>query len=344
MKSDKPQLYLSDIEKFNVAYPDLPFALVRLGKAYLLLEDLHGALEQFEKALSLLSPLQDEKFSQYVEGLRAYITDLETEEDDEWAKPSDGVIVSHWTPPKDIRQYWFSDASGALTIKSAWENLLSGDMAGIIPSRYARLLCIESNEIEKVFALGGQSLPRLVKLGFYYGAIDRVKAGGVQEPRNIIAILKDLQTSLDFLTGIARNPSELSEDIICQIHKIAMKSCRIGSFQDENTLFYLTHPGVYRKRLITTSLTASENMIVQYTHQSKVPSEMNLFLDMMKKCLEEKDISPFAAAAWIHATFARIHPFTDGNGRVARLLASLPLIQAGYPPINVPVHKREEYL
>ncbi|KIL62578.1 hypothetical protein M378DRAFT_12780 [Amanita muscaria Koide BX008] len=80
MKSGKPQLYLSDIEKFNVAYPDLPFALVRLGKAYLLLEDLHGALEQFEKALSLLSPLQDEKFSQYVEGLRAYIMDLETEE------------------------------------------------------------------------------------------------------------------------------------------------------------------------------------------------------------------------------------------------------------------------
>ncbi|KAM6501971.1 Fido domain containing protein [Amanita muscaria] len=85
-------------------------------------------------------------------------------------------------------------------------------------------------------------------------------------------------------------------------------------------------------------------MIVQYTHQSKVPSEMNLFLDMMKKCLEEKDISPFAAAAWIHMAFGRIHPFTDGNGRVARLLASLPLIQAGYPPINVRVHKREEYL
>ncbi|KIL62556.1 hypothetical protein M378DRAFT_755608 [Amanita muscaria Koide BX008] len=126
---------------------------------------------------------------------------------------------------------------------------------------------------------------------------------------------------------------------------MAMESCRIGSFHDEeNALFYLTHPGVYRKRLITTSLTASENMIVQYTHQSKVPSEMNLFVNMMKKCLEEKDISPFAAAAWIHMAFGRIHPFTDGNGRVARLLASLPLIQAGYPPINVRVHKREEYL
>jgi len=72
-KSTEPQLYLDEIENLNASHPDWPFALVRLGKAYLLLEDLHGALEQFEKALSLLSPLQDHKFAQYVEGLRAYI-------------------------------------------------------------------------------------------------------------------------------------------------------------------------------------------------------------------------------------------------------------------------------
>jgi tetratricopeptide (TPR) repeat protein len=73
-KSAEPQLYLGKIEKLNATHPDWPFALVRLGKAYLLLEDLHGALEQFEKALSLLLPLRDDKFSQYVRGLRAYIT------------------------------------------------------------------------------------------------------------------------------------------------------------------------------------------------------------------------------------------------------------------------------
>ena len=56
-KSAEPQLYLEKIENLNTTHPDWPFVLVRLGKAYLLLEDLHGALEQFEKALSLLSPL-----------------------------------------------------------------------------------------------------------------------------------------------------------------------------------------------------------------------------------------------------------------------------------------------
>jgi hypothetical protein len=83
--------------------------------------------------------------------------------------------------------------SAASTVKSAWENILSEDNTGTISDSYARLICIETNEFEKVFALGGESLPRLVKLGFYTGAIDRVMAGGVQERQKIVSILGDLQ-------------------------------------------------------------------------------------------------------------------------------------------------------
>ena len=72
-KSAEAQLYLEKIESLNVSYPNWPFALVRLGKAYLLLQDFHRALQQFEKASSLLPPLKDEKFARYVEGLRDFI-------------------------------------------------------------------------------------------------------------------------------------------------------------------------------------------------------------------------------------------------------------------------------
>ena len=53
----------------------------------------------------------------------------------------------------------------------------------MISSCYDHLLRIETNEIEKVFALGGKSLPRLVKVGFYDGAIDYIRPGGVQETK-----------------------------------------------------------------------------------------------------------------------------------------------------------------
>ena len=83
--------------------------------------------------------------------------------------------------------------SRALTVKSAWENLLSKGNTGIITGRYACLLCIEMNELEKVFALGGESLPCLVKVGFYTGAIDHIKVEDIQEPQRIVSILEDLQ-------------------------------------------------------------------------------------------------------------------------------------------------------
>ncbi|OUS32340.1 cell filamentation protein Fic [Thalassotalea sp. 42_200_T64] len=46
----------------------------------------------------------------------------------------------------------------------------------------------------------------------------------------------------------------------------------------------------------------------------------------------------------IHAAIAHIHPFWDGNGRIARLIANIPLLKAGLPPIVIPNERRREYI
>lgn len=46
----------------------------------------------------------------------------------------------------------------------------------------------------------------------------------------------------------------------------------------------------------------------------------------------------------LHAAFVRIHPFWDGNGRMARLLANIPVLKAGLPPIIIPKERRREYI
>ncbi len=54
---------------------------------------------------------------------------------------------------------------------------------------------------------------------------------------------------------------------------------------------------------------------------------------------------PVRIAATFHFQFLNIiHPFWDGNGRMARLLSSLLLLKAGFPPLNIPASEKGKYI
>jgi fido (protein-threonine AMPylation protein) len=48
--------------------------------------------------------------------------------------------------------------------------------------------------------------------------------------------------------------------------------------------------------------------------------------------------------AKIHMAIVHIHPFWDGNGRIARLLSNIPLLKAGLPPLVIPREQRRTYI
>ena len=52
---------------------------------------------------------------------------------------------------------------------------------------------------------------------------------------------------------------------------------------------------------------------------------------------------PVVAASWLHVRATEIHPFSDGNGRMARLLQDLSLIRDRLLPVGIPVARRQEY-
>ena len=70
---------------------------------------------------------------------------------------------------------------------------------------------------------------------------------------------------------------------------------------------------------------------------------------MIQKFIEDlpdlkKNYHPVVYAARLHKEFVFIHPFVDGNGRVARLLMNVALMQAGYIIAIIPPLKRVEYI
>jgi Fic family protein len=66
-------------------------------------------------------------------------------------------------------------------------------------------------------------------------------------------------------------------------------------------------------------------------------------MDELTADSKEQDRSVIDMTAYLHHRFAAIHPFIDGNGRVARLLGNLYLIRHGYPPIVLDKKNRQQY-
>jgi Fic family protein len=78
-----------------------------------------------------------------------------------------------------------------------------------------------------------------------------------------------------------------------------------------------------------------------YCPPEHTASEMDQLVAMH---LSHQDVPPEVEAAWLHHRFTQIHPFQDGNGRVARALASLVLIRAELFPLVVPREEKGIYL
>ncbi len=73
---------------------------------------------------------------------------------------------------------------------------------------------------------------------------------------------------------------------------------------------------------------------------------MNAWLSLLnescKQPFEQKEL--ISVYAKLHVAFVRIHPFYDGNGRLARLLANFPVLISGMPPIMIAKEKRRAYI
>jgi Fic family protein len=130
----------------------------------------------------------------------------------------------------------------------------------------------------------------------------------------------------DFMLEAARSTHfNFSESMILQLHKLFYQG-----IEPEKA-------GVYRD--IQVFISGTDYMPPQ---PEDVPTLMKeLEGDLVKKW---NSLHPLRIAALAHRKLVNIHPFVDGNGRTARLLMNLILINRGYQIVSIPPILRREYI
>lgn len=105
---------------------------------------------------------------------------------------------------------------------------------------------------------------------------------------------------------------------------------------------YTVHAGQYKTR--PNSVITRYGDRFEYASPEETPALMTDLVDWYNKAEAEGKLSPVELAVLFHYRYIRIHPFEDGNGRIARLLVNYILTRHDYPMIVVRSRLKNEYL
>lgn len=98
--------------------------------------------------------------------------------------------------------------------------------------------------------------------------------------------------------------------------------------------------GEYKSQ--SNSVRTKTGEMFHYATPEETPRLMDELMDWYHN--ETAELPPISIASEMHSRFTRIHPFDDGNGRVARLIINYILMLHGYPPIVIEYELKDQYL
>ena len=105
---------------------------------------------------------------------------------------------------------------------------------------------------------------------------------------------------------------------------------------------YVIHAGQYKTR--PNSVITRYGDRFEYATPEETPGFMSDLVDWYNMAEREGKLSPVELAALFHYRYIRIHPFEDGNGRIARLMVNYILTRHNYPMIVVRSREKSKYL
>ncbi|MBQ9312055.1 MAG: Fic family protein [Bacteroidales bacterium] len=131
----------------------------------------------------------------------------------------------------------------------------------------------------------------------------------------------------------------LTESFIRSLHHTMLRE---DYYETKNGETYTVHAGIYKTRPNFVQTITGE--IFEYAGVEEIPSLMSDLVAWYNKEEQNDKLSIIELATLFHYRYIRIHPFEDGNGRIARLLMNYILSKHNYPMIVVKTEDKHSYL
>lgn len=148
--------------------------------------------------------------------------------------------------------------------------------------------------------------------------------------------------AIEFLYDVVKNKREISTSLIKEFNAFLLSGIKSTPAIDNNgnKTDKKATPGDYK--LLPNHVLQSDGRIHKYVEPVHVASEMEYLCNWIKENID--NIHPVIVASVAHYNMVRIHPFDDGNGRGARILMNLILIEKGFPPAIIKNENRRKYI
>ena len=210
--------------------------------------------------------------------------------------------------------------------------------------RLERRWAIETGIIEGLYSIDRGVTQTLVENGLIADLIDRESTN--RNPQELVRVLKDHQDTATFVTESIRRETQLSQHYIRELHQILTRNQPTYTAVDQFGRVFETALDRGGFKTQPNNPTRRENGLVhEYCPPVQVESELDNLINGYNEFRQANtDFHSLLVAAWLHHRFTQIHPFQDGNGRVARALLTWHLAKKNYLPVVISRDDRTQYI
>jgi Fic family protein len=149
--------------------------------------------------------------------------------------------------------------------------------------------------------------------------------------------------AIKYIEEIISQERPLTETFIRELHKLILKEpYEVDAITpDKKPTRRMIKIGQYKT--VPNHVLTKTDEIFYFASPEETPAKMSDLMQWYNENKDNADIHPVLFATEFHYRFIRIHPFDDGNGRIARLLMNFILMQKGYPPAIIKTGDKETY-